>query len=63
MLFNKLVTVSAVATLAAATAIPRDGGRNLCFEQVQTVDQATSSSLGAALKLLGIDLGDITGLV
>ncbi|KAF9263097.1 fungal hydrophobin [Marasmius fiardii PR-910] len=73
MLFNKLVTISAVTTLAAATALPRGGGgggsggsgsgSNQCCEQVQTADEANASGLGAILGLLGVVLGDITGLI
>ncbi|KAF9263101.1 fungal hydrophobin [Marasmius fiardii PR-910] len=60
MLFNKFVTVSAIATLAAATAIPRDGASNQCCQQVQSVQQANSSGLSGLLSLLGVVLGDIT---
>ncbi|KAF9254713.1 fungal hydrophobin [Marasmius fiardii PR-910] len=67
MLFNKLVTLSAITTLAAATALPRGGGGsgsgNQCCQQVQTADQVNASGLGALLGLLGVVLGDITGLV
>ncbi|KAF9259433.1 fungal hydrophobin [Marasmius fiardii PR-910] len=69
MLFNKLVTLSAVTTLAAATAIPRGGGGGgsgsgpQCCQQVQTVNQVNSSGLGSLLGLLGVVLGPITGLI
>ncbi|KAF9257603.1 fungal hydrophobin [Marasmius fiardii PR-910] len=67
MLFNKLFTISAITTLAAATALPRGGGDSggtgpQCCEQVQTTDNASLSTI-ALLGLLGIVLGDITGLI
>ncbi|KAF9256170.1 fungal hydrophobin [Marasmius fiardii PR-910] len=63
MLFNKVVAISAVAGLATATAVTRDGPSNQCCQQVQTVAQANSSGLSALLSLLGIVLGDTTSLI
>ncbi|KAF4621007.1 hypothetical protein D9613_000979 [Agrocybe pediades] len=55
----------ALPLLAAATAIPRDGGNCntgsiQCCNQVQS---STSTTVASLAGLLGIDLGSITGLV
>ncbi|KAF9269335.1 fungal hydrophobin [Marasmius fiardii PR-910] len=69
MLFNKFFALSAFATLAAATAVPRNdggggsgssGGDVQCCQQVQS---ASSSSAAAILGLLGIILQDTNVLV
>ncbi|KAG7094344.1 hypothetical protein E1B28_007944 [Marasmius oreades] len=69
MLFNKVITLSALTTLAAATAIPRtDGGGGgdsgtVCCEQVQSASTVESGPLGPLLTLLGIALGPLDALV
>ncbi|KAG7094364.1 hypothetical protein E1B28_007965 [Marasmius oreades] len=68
MLFNKVITLSALTTLAAATAIPRtDGGGGnsgtVCCEQVQSASTVESGPLGPLLALLGIVLGPLDALV
>ena len=66
MLFNKLVTLSAITTLAAATALPRGGGGGgsgsgpQCCQSVQTADGANSSGLSGLLTLLGVVVGSLT---
>ncbi|KAG7094355.1 hypothetical protein E1B28_007955 [Marasmius oreades] len=68
MLFNQVITLSVLTTLAAATAIPRGGGGGgdsgtVCCSQVQTVSTVEAGPLGPILALLGIVLGPLDALV
>ncbi|KAG7094361.1 hypothetical protein E1B28_007962 [Marasmius oreades] len=68
MLFNKVFAISAVSTLAAATAIPRGGGGGgdsgtVCCSQVQQASTVEAGPLGPILALLGIVLGPLDALV
>ncbi|KAG7094370.1 hypothetical protein E1B28_007971 [Marasmius oreades] len=64
MLFNKVFALSALTTLAAATAIPRGGGGGDSGTQCcQQVESAQSASAVALLALLGIVLNDLDVLV
>ena len=64
MLFNKLFTISAITTLAAATALPRGGGGEgpggtECCESVQTAANTPKSTLDL-LALIGIVISDLS---
>ncbi|KAF9256169.1 hypothetical protein L218DRAFT_1007694 [Marasmius fiardii PR-910] len=60
MLFNKFLALSAFTTLAVATPARRDGGTNMCCQQVQAVTGSNTSVISGLLSLLGLALGDIT---
>ncbi|KAG7094371.1 hypothetical protein E1B28_007972 [Marasmius oreades] len=65
MLFNKFFALSALTTLAAATALPRGGGgggdsdTQCCKQLVPASDKSAAAILG----LLGIVLQDLTVIV
>ncbi|KAG7088157.1 hypothetical protein E1B28_012179 [Marasmius oreades] len=68
MLFNKLLTLSAVTCLAAATAIRRTDGGDSCPPSLQCCQQAVEASDPVATTILGLlnivldDLNVLVGL-
>ncbi|KAF9257596.1 fungal hydrophobin [Marasmius fiardii PR-910] len=71
MFFNKFFALSALATLAAATAVPRTGGGGggggesggSDVQCCQQTTQASDPAAAAVLGLLGIVLQDLNVLV
>ncbi|KAG7094693.1 hypothetical protein E1B28_001840 [Marasmius oreades] len=64
MLFNKFFALSALTTLAAATAVPRNGGGGDSGTQCcQQVTQASDPAVAVILKSIGVVLQNLDVLV
>ncbi|KAG7094394.1 hypothetical protein E1B28_007994 [Marasmius oreades] len=68
MMFNKFFAISALTSLAAATALPGGGGgsggsETQCCKQVQQASDVDPITKSTILSLIGIDLDDVTGIV
>ncbi|KLO14556.1 fungal hydrophobin [Schizopora paradoxa] len=67
MMFSKVAALALVPLLAVATPTPQTSqcnvGSEQCCSSTQTASEASTGLLGGLLSLLGIVVGDITGLV